>query len=106
MTVQLSDWDGAIVRELVRRYAPSATRVGVFGSRATGGARQGSDLDLVLYGPVGEAEADRLFTELEDSLISVASDVVVYGSIANPALKAHIDRVMQPMFEADDLRQD
>jgi predicted nucleotidyltransferase len=101
MTVQLSERDCAIVLGLVRRHAPSATGVGVFGSRATGKARPGSDLDLVLYGPVSEAQGNRLATEIDDSSVAVSTDIVIYELLENPQLKAHIDAVMQPLVAAD-----
>ena len=38
----------AIVRDILRQHLPADVRVLVFGSRAHGGARQYSDLDLAL----------------------------------------------------------
>lgn len=40
-----------LLRELLRTYVPH-TQVWAYGSRVTGGAHEGSDLDLVLRNPV------------------------------------------------------
>lgn len=91
----LSSRDAAILREaLARRRIAGAL---VFGSRATGAWRTGSDLDLALLGDVSEATMDRLATELGESTLSMDVDVVAYDRVANPRLRAHIDAVGTPL---------
>ncbi len=89
-----------ILRLSIAITAPSATAAGLFGSRATGRHRPNSDIDLVLYGPVSTGEASELRVALEDSPLPVSVDVVVYDRLDSPSLKAHIDQVLLPLFDA------
>lgn len=93
-----------IVRDVLAPYAAQITQVGLFGSRAKGTARPNSDIDLVLYGPLSEAVVDRIWTLFVDSSLAVAVDIIAYDLIDTPALKSHIDQVMQPLFERADLQ--
>lgn len=86
------------------RHAGSIELVGTFGSRATGKARPAPDLDLVVYGPIGDQATDRLRSEFEESPMSIAVDIVAYDRIETARLKQHIDAVMQPLFDPDPLR--
>jgi len=95
-------------REALRRaLAPLAGQVrsvGLFGSRATGRAKPFSDIDLVLYGAQDRAVVDRARTLMKESALDVGVDVVGYEFLDDPALRAHIDAVMAPLFSQDDLR--
>ena len=77
--------------------------VGLFGSRATGTARPNSDVDLVVYGDIGQPVVDRLWTLFDESGLARTVDVVAYDLIEHPPLKAHIDAVMVPLFSRADL---
>lgn len=88
-----------IIREVLAPYAGVIQQVGLFGSRAAGTARPNSDIDLVLYGPVSEAIVDRIWTLFAESGLAVTVDVIAYDLIDTPALKSHIDAVMQPLFK-------
>ncbi len=77
--------------------------VGLFGSHATGKARENSDIDLVVYGTLNDYEVDRLWSLFDASALSVPVDVIAYNLPIYPPLKAHIDRVMQPLFQKSDL---
>jgi predicted nucleotidyltransferase len=50
------------VKETLAPFAAHLDRVVLFGSRASGACRHYSDIDLALYGPVGEKEAARLYS--------------------------------------------
>lgn len=50
-TLALSPSEEAEVKVILAAHLPPEVRVGVFGSRATGHAKQWSDLDLALSGP-------------------------------------------------------
>ncbi|QMW23421.1 nucleotidyltransferase family protein [Sandaracinobacteroides saxicola] len=101
----LSDWDARILQGLLMPYAHRIDRVAVFGSRAAGTARPASDLDLVLYGPLTEAETDQLVTDLDESLLSLNVDVVAYERLRHPALKSRIDATAKTLYTGDMLRQ-
>lgn len=72
--------------------------VKVFGSRAKGNWRLGSDLDLCLDAP-GLTMARRLDLEnrIDDLLLPWKVELVVMGDIDNPALLEHIARVGVPL---------
>lgn len=93
-----------ILRDILAPYAPLITRAGLFGSRAKGTARENSDIDLVLFGSVPEAVVDRLRSLFDESGLAVTVDLIAYDRIDTPALKSHIDQVMQPLFEQPELQ--
>ena len=99
----LSDYQLDTLRSILSRFANSIELAGLFGSRATGKARPNSDIDLVLYGDVSSEAVDRIWTLCNDSDLAIGVDVSAYELINNPALKAHIDRVMQPLFTNEEL---
>ncbi len=72
----------------------------MYGSRATGMARLGSDVDLVFY---GDASPRRIRAALDESDLSIFADVVRYDEIQNPQLRAEIDRDALPLFTRADL---
>lgn len=92
------------IRAVLRPFAGRIELAGLFGSRATGSWKPASDVDLVLYGPVAEAEVDRIRTLLMDEGLPVPVDVVAYRAIEGTALQRHIDAVMQPLLTSDELR--
>ena len=77
-TIDLSSADLAILRAVLRDRVPPDIRVWVFGSRATGGARQYSDLDLALEagGPIDPGTMAWLRSALSESDLTVKADVV------------------------------
>ena len=89
-------------------FAPLADRfdaIAVYGSRATGCARPGSDVDLVVFGGRGERLIGELTGLLEDSDLSIFADVSSYEAITSEALRADIDRDAVVLFRAVDLLQ-
>ncbi len=100
----LTERELSLLQQVLAPYAARITRVGLFGSRATGTAQPASDIDLVLYGPIDEATTDRLWTLFDDSGLARKVDVLAYDLITYPPLKAHIDAVMMPLFNGADLR--
>ncbi len=91
---------------LLRTFAPFADcieEVRLFGSRATGHASPGSDIDLALFGDIDALVERRLWTDLDESSLPVAVDLVVYNRIDSTLLKQHIDAVSVPLFNRSDL---
>ena len=92
-----------ILRGVLSEFAHTIERVAVFGSYATGKARDNSDIDLVIYGSLSTAEIDRLWTLFDESDLAVKVDVVAYDDDLYPPLKRHIDTIARPLFERSDL---
>lgn len=74
----------------------------LFGSRAKGNYRPGSDIDLAIKGRGDNYDtAVALAAQLNQATrLPYFFDVVDYEAIAEPALTAHIDRVGVVLFDA------
>ena len=72
----------------------------LYGSRAKGNYRAGSDIDLTLYGP--SLNFDRLGTiadALDDLLLPYTIDLSIFEQLENPDLREHIERVGVVFYE-------
>ncbi|MFO7782369.1 MAG: nucleotidyltransferase domain-containing protein [Spirochaetia bacterium] len=77
-------------------------KVILFGSRAKGSWREGSDIDLAVYGDdLGRSDAARWADELEEALFPWSIDVVVVDNEVDPDLRAHIERAGRVIFSRD-----
>lgn len=94
----------ASLRAVLEPFADRISEAALFGSRATGVAKPHSDVDLVLYGSLAEADLNRLRTLLSESSLSVTVDVVAYALLDDTPLKTHIDTVKRSLFSQSDLR--
>lgn len=82
---------------------PEIDRAMVFGSRAKGSYRRGSDVDIALFGDLNLDQISHIEYQLnEETHIPLFFDVVGYNSLSNPALKDHIDRVGQSLLYTRD----
>lgn len=77
------------------KQIPQIEEVIIFGSRAKGNYKNGSDIDIAVK---GKSCTPRLVFDLKGHINEVLPvpyqvDVVDYYSLANDALKEHIDRV-------------
>lgn len=83
----------------VFRAWPQIERVVLYGSRAKGNYRKGSDIDLCLEGEaLGIRELLKLDAEIDDLLLPWKVDLSLRHTIDNPDLIAHIDRVGIPIY--------
>lgn len=79
--------------------APGVEEAVLFGSRAKGETRPGSDIDLALKGPdLSARDLLRLANALDDLLLPYKIDLALYTQIDTPALREHIDRVGVRIF--------
>lgn len=81
---------------------PSVKTAVIFGSRAKGNYKTGSDVDIALH---GENMGDRVAADVayqlnEETIMPYKFDVLNYHMIANSDLIAHIDRVGRPFYTA------
>lgn len=72
----------------------------IFGSRAKGNYKKGSDIDIAIIGEnINYDIVIKLKTILnQESSIPYYVDVVHYNEISNPELTEHIDRVGKKLF--------
>lgn len=73
---------------------PAIEQVILFGSRAKGNFRLGSDIDLCLVAPgLGLRRRLEIESRLDDLLLPWKIDLLLQAEIDNPALLEHIARV-------------
>ena len=75
-------------------------KVIIYGSRAKGNYKLGSDIDLAVFGKsVTRQTIIRLSVKLDELELPWTFDILDYNSIGNADLKEHIDRVGQIFYE-------
>jgi type I restriction enzyme S subunit len=81
------------IKNVFRKY-DSIEKAVLYGSRAKGNFKLGSDIDLTLYGP--QLDLDLLLqieNELDDLLLPYKVDLSIFNKIENEELREHINRV-------------
>ncbi|GHV93808.1 hypothetical protein AGMMS50293_01280 [Spirochaetia bacterium] len=99
MQYGLPDRTLATLETVFRKY-PGIRQVILYGSRAKGKFREGSDIDLSLKTDKTFSRQDLLHIsgDLDDSDMPYFVDVSIYHQISNPDLIAHIDRVGKVLY--------
>ena len=99
MLYGLSDKTLNTLDAIFRKY-PGINQAIIYGSRAKGNYRKGSDIDLSLKTADNFTFTDLLHigTDFDDSDMPYFVDVSIYEKISNPDLKAHIDRVGKVLY--------
>lgn len=86
------------IRRVLSRH-PRIEQAILYGSRAKGVSRRGSDIDLALKGKdLGLKTLNRVSMELDDLLLPYSIDLSIYHMIDNPDLIDHINRVGQVIY--------
>lgn len=76
------------------KHNPKIRDIVLFGSRAKGVARNGSDIDLAVVGNnISFRDICSLGAKLDELDLPYKIDLVDYNNIVNKDLKEHIDRV-------------
>jgi predicted nucleotidyltransferase len=90
------------ILELIFRKYPGIRQVVLYGSRAKGNYRNGSDIDITLKTDGTFTHADLLCItgDIDDSDMPYFVDISIYEHIANPDLRDHIDRVGKILYSA------
>ena len=102
-SILLTDTQRRRLLEVLGCFAPPVERVDVFGSRARGTARPGSDVDLIVAGPVSAATVRRIASALDDSYLSIFADVTAYSLLEDDGFAREVRRTAVPLFDAADL---
>ena len=99
MMFGLTEKDIELIRSAISLY-PEIEAVMVFGSRAIGNYKNGSDVDLAVQGAgVSLRTISRLGTTLNEELpLPYQFDVIDYAAINTSALKEHIDSLGSVIF--------
>lgn len=82
----------AVVHSVFRKFR-DIKRVIVFGSRAMGNFKKGSDIDLAITGDVTPERITEISMVLnEETTLPYFFDLIDYEKTTNPELKQHMDR--------------
>jgi predicted nucleotidyltransferase len=79
---------------------PTVDKAVLYGSRAKGNYKSGSDIDLVLYGT--ELTVDlrwQIMDALDDLLLPYSIDLSIFAQLDHVELKKHIERVGKVFYE-------
>lgn len=81
---------------------PTVQQAIIYGSRAKGNHKPGSDIDLTLFGSKLDHQLMlSVATALDDSDIPYTVDLSLFTQIENPALREHIERVGQVFYQRE-----
>jgi predicted nucleotidyltransferase len=81
------------IRSVFSRY-PQIIDVVLYGSRAKGNYREGSDIDLTIHAPaLSTNELLKITNELDDLMLPYKFDLSLYHQIEDPDFIEHIQRV-------------
>lgn len=73
---------------------PEVERAVLYGSRAKGNYKPGSDIDLTLFGAnLTQSLCATIADALDDLLLPYSIDLSVFAELQHPELQAHIERV-------------
>lgn len=90
----------SMIRNVFARHAP-VTEVRVYGSRAKGNFRAGSDIDLsIMDEHVSSAQLMQIENEFDELPTLYSIDLSLFHRIDNPALTEHILRVGKVFYRA------
>lgn len=88
------------IQDVFRRHE-AIERVILYGSRAKGSWKPGSDIDITLMGSSLNADVlNAVYNELDDLNLPWTFNISLFSSIENENLVAHIERVGLPLYEA------
>lgn len=95
----LSDRTINTLNTIFKKY-PDIKQVILYGSRAKGNYKNGSDIDLTLKvaDSFTHTTLSRIWNDFDDSDMPYFVDVSIYEKLTNPDLKAHIDRVGKILY--------
>lgn len=81
------------IQQVFKRH-PEIEQVLLYGSRAKGNYRNGSDIDLTLIGDrLNYKQLNRIETEIDELLLPYSLDLSILAHIDNSELLSHIQRV-------------
>ena len=81
------------IQEVLARF-PNIDKAVVYGSRAMGTYKTGSDIDLTLYGDTLTMQnLAAISSELDDLLLPYTIDLSLFSMLNNTDLREHVERV-------------
>ena len=93
------------INEIFARYR-EIEKVLIYGSRARGDCRNGSDIDLTILGDVSFNDKIRIAGLIDDLPIPYMCDLSILKDIKNENLVEHIERVGKIFYEKRPMSED
>jgi len=89
----------------VLRHYPQVEKAILYGSRAKGNFKNGSDIDMTLRGGADLTlnVLYRIMDELDDLLLPYTIDLSIFDNIHDPDVIEHIQRVGVAFYEKDEV---
>jgi predicted nucleotidyltransferase len=78
---------------------PQIHKVILYGSRAKGNYRKGSDIDLTVTGEIKYADLAKIEDAIDDLFLPYSFDISIFSDIDNQELIEHINRVGIVFYE-------
>jgi predicted nucleotidyltransferase len=79
---------------------PAIEKAVLYGSRAKGNYKTGSDIDLTLYGEELTSDlCSTIASELDDLLLPYTIDLSIFDELNHAELREHIERVGMVFYE-------
>ena len=89
------------IRDTLAQH-PHVERAVVYGSRAKGNYRPGSDIDLTLHAAadaqIDHRELGDILDEIDELLLPYTVDLSVFDQLSNAELREHIERVGKVLY--------
>jgi predicted nucleotidyltransferase len=98
--IGLAPHEVEMMREVFRRI-PAIVEVVLYGSRAKGNFRPGSDVDLALVGVDDDLQAEAVAQELDELPLPYRFEVKAHGAIRYAPLRDHIARVGLTLYRRE-----
>jgi predicted nucleotidyltransferase len=89
-----------MINEIFTRYR-GIEKVVIYGSRARGDYRNGSDIDLTIYGDISHDDKVHISELIYDLPIPYTCDLSIFSHIKNGNLTEHIERIGQVFYERE-----
>lgn len=90
----------------VLAQCPALEKAVLYGSRAKGNHRPGSDIDLSLFGEtLSHAHLGQIEMQFDELMLPYSFDLSLFSQIDNPDLIEHIQRVGLVFYEKNDSAQ-
>lgn len=94
-----STLDEQELTQILQKY-PEVEQAVIFGSRALGNYREGSDVDLTLKGQLLTSQiANQIWNDLHSSNLPYLFDLSIYHQLTAPNFIEHIDREGQIFYQ-------
>lgn len=92
----------SVINKIVAVFAQysSIEKAVIYGSRAKGNYRIGSDIDIALYGEqLTYEQLSKVETVLDDLLLPYTMDICIFSHIESQSLLEHINRVGKVFYQ-------